>query len=100
MALLFVVALQVHGIDDSDTWWHLASGRLIAAERAVAHGDPFSYTAPGAIWINHEWLTEYQFGWLWRHAGNAGLWMWRNLMVLIVIASMLSGVTKTAGITL
>ena len=72
MALLFVVALQVHGIDDSDTWWHLASGRLIAAERAVAHGDPFSYTAPGAPWINRQWLFDLAAYGAWRAGGPAG----------------------------
>jgi hypothetical protein len=46
--------------------------------------DPFSYTVPGAKWVNHEWLTEWQLGWLWMHAGQTGLILWRNLWVLLV----------------
>jgi hypothetical protein len=57
-ALLFVVTLQVHRLDDADTWWHLASGRLIAASGAVPASDPFSYTAEGAPWLNRQWLFE------------------------------------------
>ena len=71
-ALLLVVALQVHTLDDSDTWWHLASGRLIAAERAVARADPFSFTAPGAPWINRQWLFDLAAYGTWRAGGPAG----------------------------
>jgi hypothetical protein len=38
---LFVAALQVHRLDDADTWWHLATGRLIAARGAVPQSDPY-----------------------------------------------------------
>src|SRR5439155_246019 len=71
-ALLLVVALQVHTLDDPDTWWHLASGRLIAAERAVARADPFSFTAPGAPWINRQWLFDLAAYGTWRAGGPAG----------------------------
>jgi hypothetical protein len=47
--------------------------------------DPFSYTAPGAVWVNHEWLTELQYGWLWRGFGNTGLVLWRNGLVLVLL---------------
>jgi len=69
-ALLLVVALQVHTLDDSDTWWHLASGRLIAAERVVARADPFSFTAPGAPWINQQWLFDLAAYGTWRAGGT------------------------------
>lgn len=75
-------------IADPDLWGHTLYGlRCLDGGFLVEKSDPFSYTAPGAAWINHEWLTEYQFGWLWRHAGNAGLWMWRNVMVLLVFGA-------------
>jgi hypothetical protein len=56
--LLTIAALQVHRLDDPDTWWHLATGRLIVEQGAVPRVDPFSYTAPGAPWINRQWLFE------------------------------------------
>src|SRR5262249_13774310 len=64
-ALLFVVALQVHRLDDSDTWWHLATGRLIATTGAVPRADPFSFTAAGSPWINRPWFFRL---------GRYGLW--------------------------
>ena len=72
-ALLFVAALQVHALDDGDTWWHLASGRRIATTHSVAHVDPFSYTAPGAPWINRQWLFELAAYGAWRAGAATGV---------------------------
>jgi hypothetical protein len=72
-AFVFVAALQVHRLDDPDTWWHLASGRLIAESGTVTHTDPFSYTAAGAPWINRQWLFELGLWEVWRLGGAAGI---------------------------
>src|SRR5262249_14980601 len=72
-ALLFVVALQVHRLDDSDTWWHLATGRLIAATGAVPRTDPFSFSAAGSPWINRQWLFELGLYGLWNAGGPAAV---------------------------
>ena len=69
-AFLFVAALQVHRLDDPDTWWHLASGRLIAESGSVPATDPFSYTAAGAPWINRQWLFDLGLYGLWRVGGD------------------------------
>lgn len=70
---------------DPDLWGHTLYG-MRAIERGVLceRTDPFSYTAPNAPWVNHEWLTELQFGWLWPRFGNLSLWAWRNVFVLII----------------
>jgi hypothetical protein len=70
---LFVAALQIHRLDDADTWWHLASGRLIVETGSVLAADPFSFTAPGAPWINRQWLFETALYGLWRLAGPDGV---------------------------
>lgn len=72
-------------IADPDLWGHTLYGlRAIDQGVLTEANDPFSYTAPGATWINHEWLTEYQFGWLWSNLGGMGLLLWRNAMVTVV----------------
>jgi len=45
-------------VTDADLWWHLAVGRYIAEHRAIPARDVFSYTADGAPWQNHEWLSQ------------------------------------------
>jgi hypothetical protein len=44
--------------DGSDLWWHLSAGRLIWERAEVPRSDPFSHTAVGEPWINHEWLWD------------------------------------------
>ena len=70
--LLVAALLQIHRLDDPDTWWHLATGRTIWETGAVPHTDPFSYTAPGAPWLNRQWLFELFLYGAWVAAGPAG----------------------------
>lgn len=42
-------------LDDFDTWWHLASGRWIAAHRAIPAADTLSHTVRDHAWINLQW---------------------------------------------
>lgn len=52
-----VAALLLQTTADPDLWGHLTFGRLTLTG-GLARTDPFSFTAPGAPWLNHEWLSE------------------------------------------
>ncbi|MEO8468303.1 MAG: hypothetical protein ABI573_01400 [Chloroflexota bacterium] len=43
---------------DSDYGWHIANGRHLVDRQLFAGVDTYSWTARGAVWIAHEWLTE------------------------------------------
>ena len=43
---------------DSDYGWHIANGRHVLDGQLFAGVDTYSWTAAGATWIAHEWLTE------------------------------------------
>jgi hypothetical protein len=58
VALLFGVTVAVRGPVDSDYFWHIMAGRLIATTGGVPHADPFSFTWAGQPWTMHEWLGE------------------------------------------
>jgi len=45
----------------NDTWWHLKAGERIWTTRHVLLSDTFSFTASGAFWPNHEWLSQVLF---------------------------------------
>lgn len=72
---LFLISLTVA---DPDLWGHTLYGiRAIEQGVLAERTDPFSYTAGGDPWFNHEWATEYEFGWLWLNLGNTGLVAWK-----------------------
>ncbi|HEU5086708.1 MAG TPA: hypothetical protein VFT99_04660, partial [Roseiflexaceae bacterium] len=57
----------------SDTWWQLRSGQLIVQTGQVWKVDPFSSTAYGAPWPNHEWLAQVSFYAVYVVAGLGGV---------------------------
>lgn len=71
--LVAVAAFSARVLNDADTWWHVAAGRLMIARRAILHADPFSYTAFGAPWHAHEWLAQVLLGGAFNLAGWSGV---------------------------
>ena len=57
-AALLALPLCLDATSDPDLWWHLRTGQWIVDHVAVPHTELFSYTAPGAPWVAHEWLSE------------------------------------------
>jgi hypothetical protein len=60
---VFGILSTARGLVDSDYYWHITAGRLVA-ERGVLTTDPFSYTWAGQPWVMHEWLGELMMYWL------------------------------------
>jgi hypothetical protein len=61
------------GEADNDLWMHLFVGRRILASGAIPRLDDLSYTAAGAPWVDHEWLTQWLFAGVYDVWGSAGL---------------------------
>ncbi|MCZ6694935.1 MAG: hypothetical protein O7A63_00205 [Acidobacteria bacterium] len=58
LTTLLAIAAALTPIGSYDYWWHLATGRLILESGAIPHVDPFSFTAIGTAWVDHEWLFQ------------------------------------------
>src|SRR5215475_12122662 len=52
-----------------DTWWHLRIGADILRTHHVPLADPYSYTAAGAFFSDHGWLSDLVFAGLHRLGG-------------------------------
>ncbi len=55
---LVAVAASASPIRSYDYWWHLKTGEIILQDRQIPRLDPFSFTAPGVPWVDHEWLFQ------------------------------------------
>jgi hypothetical protein len=75
IAIVFVAifTMAVRAPADTDTWWHLQSGRWIVQERSIPRTDPFSYTRYGQSWIDHSWLAQIVLYLTFDGMGYAGL---------------------------
>jgi hypothetical protein len=77
--LIFGVAifkLNQGFLADPDTYWHIATGRWMLAERSFPWHDIFSHTAAGQPWVNMEWLAQIIL------ASTYDWFGWRGLIVL------------------
>ena len=68
---IFTMAVRVPA--DTDTWWHLASGRYIIQNLTIPTVDPFSHTRAGQLWIDHGWLAQIFWYGLYALGGWAAL---------------------------
>ncbi|PIU58384.1 MAG: hypothetical protein COS89_00650 [Deltaproteobacteria bacterium CG07_land_8_20_14_0_80_38_7] len=84
LSLLFGFALFIGAtkIADFDIWWHLKTGEIIRAWGTIPKYDIFSYTAPGASWVNHEWLFQVFASFLYDHFGIASLTLAKLAIIL------------------
>jgi len=58
-ALLLAFIASSNRIVHSSIWNQIQTGRVIAARGAPVLSDPFSYTEPGAPWVNIPWLFDW-----------------------------------------
>jgi hypothetical protein len=56
--LLATAALSLLDIRDFDYWWHLKTGELILSSGAVPMADTYTYTVPGARYLDVHWLFQ------------------------------------------
>lgn len=83
-----VFALVDWGVYNFDIWWHLKTGWLIWQEGTVPTADPFSYTAAGAPWFNHEWGFQVVAWPIYALLGEAGLTLVKLALTGLIAAAL------------
>src|SRR5271166_4072343 len=73
LVLVVVAITDIQRWADPDLWGHVAFGRAMLATHRLAFHDPYSYSAPGHLWLNHEWLSEALMGAFYDLGGVIGL---------------------------
>src|SRR3972149_6305781 len=58
VGLVAIGFLSLRTAVDFDYGWHLANGRHLGDGVLFGGRDVYSWTAAGAPWVAHEWLTE------------------------------------------
>lgn len=76
-------------IANTSIGWHLASGHWILDHHAVPRSDPFSTTAEGTPWIDHEWGFQLMLAAVERLGGAPLLVLARALLVAALAAMLL-----------
>ena len=85
LLLLLVVIADSGQLTDPDLWGHIRFGQSVLAHHHLVLSDPYSYSAPGHSWRDHEWLTEVLMAWVYNHLGIVGLKLWKFACVAATI---------------
>jgi hypothetical protein len=78
-ALLTIISGQ---FADPDLWGRLSIAALFFQNGHFPYHDAFSYTAPNARWIDHEWLTGMVFYQLFAQFGETGFLVFKYGIIL------------------
>lgn len=104
ITLLLVFLMASRTPLDSDLWWHLQSGRVMAESGKPLLTDLFSYTRYGQVWVNHSWLGEVVLYGIYQLSGWAGISAWMGVMAAAIAGLLWSllpgGVFSRAGFIL
>lgn len=77
---------------DPDLWGHLKFGMEHVKSGRLAATDPYSYTAFGYTWINHEWLCEAIFYLVYNMFSDAGLLYGKLLIGFLTLVILIMAV--------
>ena len=70
---------------DNDLWGHVLFGQELLQTGHLARTEPYSWTAPGHPWINHEILAEAALGLAHRALGGPGLLLLKIVVGLLTL---------------
>jgi len=83
ITLMGIFAMAARFSVGSDTWWHLAAGRMILEKGQILQIDPFSYTRAGAEWHYPGWLAEIGLYAVYQILGAGGL----NILTALIVTA-------------
>src|SRR5260370_34092196 len=99
LVLVLIAIADAGRVTDPDLWGHVRFGQaVLAGHRLVLH-DPYSYTAPGHLWRNHEWLTEMVMALVYNALGVVGLKLWKLACTTATIVLLSLGMAETGATT-
>lgn len=85
---------------DPDLWGHVPFGQAVLRLHHLVTRDPYSYSAAGHYWNNHEWLSEVLMAAIFNHAGVFGLILLKLACTTVVIVALAAALAETDSSTI
>jgi hypothetical protein len=93
MSFIAVFILAAPRINEPDIWWHLKNAGQMVQTHSFPSQDQYSFTAAGAAWLDHEWLSEILFFGAYQAMGLRGI----VALYLAVLAGIFAGLSHLAS---
>jgi hypothetical protein len=85
VVLLAILIADSNRHTDPDLWGHVRFGQVFIANHHLIDRDPFSYSAAGHLWRDHEWLAEVVMAAVYNAAGLVGLKLWKFVFTAFTV---------------
>lgn len=85
VVLLAILIADSNRHTDPDLWGHIRFGQAFIAHRHLIDRDPYSYSAAGYLWRDHEWLAEVVMAFVYHAAGVVGLKLWKFVFTALTV---------------
>lgn len=99
LILIAIAAADSQRFADPDLWGHIRFGQAVLAQGHLVLHDPYSYSAPGHLWLNHEWLSEIVMALVYNAGGIVGLKLWKLACSAAIVSFLALGLGETAAST-
>ncbi len=85
---------------DTDTWWHMATGRWIVEQQQIPWVDPLAWHQQPTRWYAYSWLYGVVLYELFDKASYSGIIIARTIIVAVSTLSVMLYLVRSSGPTL
>jgi hypothetical protein len=93
--ILSIALATADNFAEPDLWIHMLTGQTTLRTGHIPRFDTYSYSAAGAPWHNHEWLSQVALAFFYAHLGVFGLKLLKLICSSILIIALAIGISAT-----
>ncbi len=82
---------------DPDIWFHIRNVEFLLANGRTPSVDTYSYTTHGYLWLNHQWLAEIPYYYVWRAGGLVGIFLFFTILLVLIHFGMYMRAYRQSG---
>ena len=95
--ILSIALATADNFAEPDLWIHMLTGQTTLRTGHIPRFDTYSYSAVGAPWHNHEWLSQVALAFFYVHLGVFGLKLLKLICSSILIVALAIGISATGA---
>ena len=95
--VLSIALATADNFAEPDLWIHMLTGQTILRTGHIPRFDTYSYSAAGAPWHNHEWLSQVALAFFYAHLGVFGLKLLKLICSSILIIALAIGISASGA---
>jgi hypothetical protein len=96
--ILSIALATADNFAEPDLWIHMLTGQTTLRTGHIPRFDTYSYSAAGAPWHNHEWLSQVALAFFYAHLGIFGLKLLKLICSSILIVALAIGISASGAV--